>query len=457
MLDREGDRIRLRFTVADTGIGLTREQGERLFRAFSQADSSITRRYGGTGLGLAISKRLVEMMGGDIGFESRPGEGCVFHFTVSVRAGEAGWETPAPAAAAAPRAADAVRPVPVGARVLVADDNEINLMVARVFLENSGLIVRTARDGREALALAAAEQLDAVLMDVQMPEMDGLEATRAIRALPAGGDVPIIAMTAAAMDEDRRACLAAGMSDHVSKPIAPAQVLAVLAKWVAPDRLRRAPVAAAAAMPFQPASGLAASLPGFDLDEALARLGADRDRLAAVLLRFLQDFAETPGEMARLVASGDREEAARLAHRVKGTAASVGAVEAAEAARRLEVELRRGSGSHSLPAFIASLRSALEAVRAGVRHLPEEPPAGAPDGAALAGTVERLAQILHEHELVPERLLADICRHATALGAARLSESLRSEVGSFDYARALQTLQAISSLPPSNAGGGSNG
>ncbi len=348
--------------------------------------------------------------------------------------------------------------VPAGARVLVADDNEINLMVARVFLENSGLIVRTARDGREALALAAAEQFDAVLMDVQMPAMDGLEATRAIRALPAGGELPIIAMTAAAMEEDRRACLAAGMSDHVSKPIAPAQILAVLAKWVAPDRLRQASVAAAAAsMPIQPDSGFAASLPGFDLDEALGRLGTDRGRLAAVLLRFAHDFADTPGEMARLIASGDREEAARLAHRVKGTAANVGAVEAAEAARRLEDELRRGRGSQSLPAFIASLRSALGAVKAGVRQLPEEHPAGAADGAALAGTVERLAQILHEHELVPERLLADVCRHATALGAARLAESLRSEVGSLDYARALHTLQAISSLPRANAGVGSNG
>jgi two-component system, sensor histidine kinase and response regulator len=440
--DREGDRARLRFVVTDTGIGVSREQGDRLFRAFSQADSSITRRYGGTGLGLAISKRLVEMMGGEIGYDSRQGEGSAFHFTVAVRlADEARL-----AAAASPARLEPAGP-PAGARVLLVDDNEINLMVAKVFLENSGLVVRTARDGREAVALAAAERMDAILMDIQMPEMNGLEATRAIRALPGGASVPIIAMTAAAMEEDRRASLAAGMSDHVSKPIAPAEVLAVLAKWVGADAVHSLPDRrAAAGVARPPDTALPDAVTGFDLGDALVRLGTDRSRLAAALSRFAADFAGVPAEMTRLVADGDRQKAAALAHRVKGTAGTVGAVDAARLASRLEQELRRADVPKSLPAFVVALESAIQAVKAVVTEPARLPVPAAPDVRALRASAGLLVQVLDDHDLVPDSLLAEVCQQAAALGAGRLADALRAEVQSFDYARARQTVAQIGRL-----------
>jgi signal transduction histidine kinase/CheY-like chemotaxis protein/HPt (histidine-containing phosphotransfer) domain-containing protein len=446
MPERDGDRATLRFAVADTGIGFSPEQGRRLFQAFTQADSSVSRRFGGSGLGLAISKRLVESMGGEIDCESRPGEGSVFSFTVRL--------TRAPdeeRAASGMDAASQPVPVPTGARVLLADDNEINQMVAKVFLENSGLIVRTARTGREAVERAAEERFDVILMDVQMPEMDGLDATRAIRRHPWGREVPIIAMTAAAMNEDRQACLAAGMTDHVSKPIAPTELLAVLAKWAGTGAVRVMPAGAARAGDD---GVLPASLPGFDLDAAVARLGGDRSAVAAVLWRFAQDFAEVPGQVVALVSAGDRDGAARVAHTVKGTAGTVGAVQAQAAAARLEQELRAGAPP-TVQSFGEALRQAVDAIVARVPQPAAE--AAAPDREAFGDVLARLARLLNDHELVPDALVRQVCAQLASRGESRVAEILRAEVKSFEYGRALETVQGIVRARPAGPGEASHG
>jgi signal transduction histidine kinase/ActR/RegA family two-component response regulator len=222
--------VLLRIEVADTGIGISVEDQKRLFIAFEQADGSMTRKYGGTGLGLAITKRLVKMMGGEIGVESTLGQGSTFWFTV--RLGKSN---------------DAVLPVPTftgktadkrlldeyaGTRILLAEDEPINQEVSRGLLEDAGLVVDLAEDGQQALELAKQNTYALILMDMQMPQLNGVEATMAIRALPNYDQIPILAMTANAFDEDRQVCLDAGMNDYITKPVDPDVLYNTLLGWL---------------------------------------------------------------------------------------------------------------------------------------------------------------------------------------------------------------------------------
>ena len=225
---REGaDDFLARFVVQDTGIGIPVEARPRLFRSFSQADNSTTRRFGGTGLGLAISKRLVELMGGDIGVDSEPGRGSRFWFTVQLgrRLARA-----AGAPATTPTAHRAAR----GGRVLVVDDNPVNQKLASRQLVRLGYQVEVASNGRDGIDLLFAQPFDVVLMDCQMPEMDGFEATAEIRRreAAAGRRTPVIALTANAMSGDRDRCLAAGMDDYLAKPTTLEGLAAVLERWL---------------------------------------------------------------------------------------------------------------------------------------------------------------------------------------------------------------------------------
>ena len=234
----EGDQdLMVRFEVQDSGIGIAPEVLGRLFTAFEQADSSTTRKYGGTGLGLAINRRLAQLMGGAVGAESREGEGSLFWITL--RLGK-----PAPTALAGMASgpaevssSEALRQRFGHCRLLLAEDNPINQeVVIELLRSEAGLRVDLAANGREALALAeacaASAPYDLILMDMQMPEMDGLEATAAIRRLEAYRRVPILAMTANAFDEDRDRCLAAGMNDHLAKPVDPAKLFAAVGRWL---------------------------------------------------------------------------------------------------------------------------------------------------------------------------------------------------------------------------------
>jgi PAS domain S-box-containing protein len=218
MLEENDSNIILHFEVQDTGIGISQEQRASLYQPFQQGDSSTSRIHGGTGLGLIISKRLVELMGGETGFESEPGVGSTFWLTVrmdtsathsAVNKENEKKENAELAAMAALR----------GKRILVAEDHPFNQIVVKEFLENSGATVSTACNGEEALELLRSENFDCVLMDIQMPVMDGLEATRQIRADPTLAEIPILALTANAYSEDRERCMAAGMNDFISKPI----------------------------------------------------------------------------------------------------------------------------------------------------------------------------------------------------------------------------------------------
>ncbi|MBL8428666.1 MAG: PAS domain-containing protein [Dechloromonas sp.] len=230
LLEDNPETVLLHIEIADTGIGISAEDQKKIFTAFEQADGSMTRKYGGTGLGLAISKRLVQLMGGEIGVESTPGVGSTFWFTVRLG-----------------KSTDAVLPAPTvtgksaherlldeyaGTRVLLAEDEPINQEVSRGLLEDAGFIVDLADDGLQVLKLAKKYVYALILMDMQMPLMNGVEATMAVRMLLNYAQVPILAMTANAFDEDRQICLNAGMNDHIGKPVDPDRLYETLLRWL---------------------------------------------------------------------------------------------------------------------------------------------------------------------------------------------------------------------------------
>jgi PAS domain S-box-containing protein len=230
ILDSGEKTVQLRFEIEDTGVGIRQEDLSRLFRPFEQADSSTTRSFGGTGLGLVISQHFAHLMGGHTGVKSTLGKGSTFWFTVRLlRKEEYALEPSAPHHTVAPASAPQPRR---NARVLLAEDNPINQQVARQLLERVHLQVDTADDGSEALRKAEAVQYDLILMDLQMPVMDGLEATRRIRALEKGRDIPVVALTANAFVEDRIRCEKAGMDDYLAKPVDPEKFYATLAYWL---------------------------------------------------------------------------------------------------------------------------------------------------------------------------------------------------------------------------------
>jgi CheY-like chemotaxis protein len=221
----------LRWEIADTGIGVSPEVQQKLFTAFEQADGSMTRKYGGTGLGLAISKRLVRMMGGDIGVDSRPGEGSTFWFTVRLpnAVADAGIPT---ATEDSDTPESRLKSQWAGTHLLLAEDEPVNQEVSRGLLEDVGLRVDVAENGEQALALACRNRYALILMDMQMPVMNGLAATQAIRADSLNRDTPILAMTANAFDEDRQRCLDAGMNDHIPKPVDPDLLYGAILRWL---------------------------------------------------------------------------------------------------------------------------------------------------------------------------------------------------------------------------------
>ena len=584
-VEKEDESVTLRFCVRDTGVGLSEEQKGKLFQAFSQADTSTTRKYGGTGLGLTISKRLVNMMGGEIWVESEPGKGSEFIFTakfglarkvarkhlvpsvdlrgmrvlvvddnassreilqallesmsfeVTVAASaeegiaelEKGakdrpyklvvmdWKMPGmdgikasevikrhPSLPQKPKIIIAtaygreevmqrsekvgvegflLKPVGQsvlfdaimvafgkealegeavvrvrgsdeeelrkirGARVLLAEDNEINQQVAKEILEQAGLVVHIANNGQEALDLVRTNTFDAVLMDVQMPVMDGYTATREIRKWEGGSgkgeggvrkegtsSIPIIAMTAHAMSGDHEKSIAAGMSDHVTKPIDPVKLLGTLARWIGPrDRAVKSPEAAPASIgppanePAPLEQTLPDALPEFDVAEGLQRLMGNRALYRKLLVNFATQYIQAAATIRSALDAGDFEQAHGLVHAIKGVAGNLAAKDLQVQSAALEKLVKHVDPS-SLPpaaelnrahaAFRESLGRALDAVRSLIPVAVTPAAAETPASLSSALAKEAVTRLREAAELGDVSGLAAICSELAATSEA---------------------------------------
>ncbi|MFM8980813.1 MAG: response regulator [Planctomycetia bacterium] len=586
--------VPLLFTVRDTGVGIPHEQQGRLFQAFSQADSSTSRRYGGTGLGLVISRRLARLMGGELSFESQPGVGTTFSFTALLDAGEvqagmdrsvpeglrsrpalvvedsatsrelveafmSAWGVPCVAVATAEeglaqvgqrerephlppfgfavidwrlpgmsgieatrrlRARASTRQLPVvmvsayagkdeeaqikaagvnafvpkpltastlldgvlsalgaaprqvarrgpqalerefgGQRVLLAEDNEANRMVATELLTRLGLELDIAVNGREAVerVLAARERYAAVLMDMQMPEMDGLQATRRLRGDFPRGTLTILAMTANAMKQDLDACLEAGMDDTITKPIDRTQLVRTLRRWL-PAAAAAPHAGSPASMPapatHAPASAAMApgdlpAVDGIDVAEALARTGFTLDALSTLWQHFALSQGEEDAHLAAALAAGDARTLQERAHALGGSAASLGMGPLWKACRALEGAAREGRTG--LAPRVEQVRAELARVLAALAArapaaLARAPSQGPGDPAVLASALARLAPALEAFDLTGAgEALAEALRGAgDGLHAASVA-ALREQVERYDYeaaSGALRRLQA---------------
>ncbi|RLC19239.1 MAG: hybrid sensor histidine kinase/response regulator [Deltaproteobacteria bacterium] len=341
MLEEAGEsHVKVRFSVTDTGIGIPKERSDRLFKSFSQVDDSTTRKYGGTGLGLAISKQLAELMGGEIGVESEAGKGSTFSFTAYLEKQPRSTRQESPEIQAretsqlpldTPR-----RPVhdmsKQDIRILLVEDNEVNQMVAQAILNRLGLRADIADNGLKAVNTLKTAPYDIVFMDVQMPEMDGLEATKVIRDPQSGvlnPEVPVIAMTAHVMREDRDLCIQAGMNDYLSKPIRAQKILDVLEKYLFSETARKAePEPTAKKRP--PKKDI------FDETMLLGGLGGDKAMFKEIMEVFLQDIPRLLKELKVASESGDTEKVGMHGHSIKGASASAGAQRLRDVAYELE-------------------------------------------------------------------------------------------------------------------------
>ncbi len=454
-LEETASHSQVRFEVQDTGPGIEPLEQERLFRDFEQGDSSTTRQFGGTGLGLAINRRLVQRMGGTLGVRSQPGQGSTFWFVVRLEKGSGALPPAAPGAAMTEPAAeqsaeDALVQHHRGAHLLLAEDNPINQEVTLGLLQEVGLLVDVAQNGVEAIDLARRTAYDLILMDVQMPVLDGLDATRAIRTMAGREHVPILAMTANAFEEDRQRCLDAGMNDHVGKPVDPDVLFAAILRWL-PERGAPGPAAAAAAgLASETAIDLSerlTTIPGFDPRLGLERIRGRSDTYLRLLRRFAESAASDGGELRRCLDAGDRVTARRLAHSLRGAAGALGAVQLQMLAAELDGALRDERSATEIGSLLAEFEAAHDELAAALRTaLPAESvtPHADTNGPSARVALAELEALLSADDMRAGetfRTSAPLLQTALGVEAAR---RLARAIDRFDYERALLVLREAS-------------
>ena len=432
---------RLEFAIHDSGIGMSEREQREVFQAFTQADGSTTRKYGGTGLGLAICQRLVTLMGGEIVVRSTPGRGSRFHFQVTL---------PLAAAGALPSSAptcahDAAPPHFEPRHILLVEDNRTNQQVARELLESAGLAVTLADNGKQALAAVLSKRFDLVLMDIQMPVMDGYRATERIREQPALAELPIIAMTAHALADDRARCLTTGMNDHVAKPIDPHALYHTLRRWLP---TRDASVAEAVSPEALESAGdtLPRRLPGIDLERALAKVRGNHSLLRKLLVEFHQDHRELARRLSEALAQGRLDEAKRLAHTLKGAAGNLGADTLCAAAGGVEEACAAGEpGRDTVERFLRGFEEVINGLAAWRHEAPTADgslTAQEPNGEPLETLLQRLSRLLREASPEALELITPIERAFGDPPPAALVE-LRAQVNAFEFEQALETLRHV--------------
>ncbi len=471
--------IVLLFKVSDTGIGLTQDQIGRLFTSFAQADTSTTRQYGGTGLGLAISKSLAQAMGGSIGVESAYGKGSAFWFTArlgkpvsaSVREDTVTHAMdPAPAAPAAKfgrtqaHSLESEMGVIAGARILLVEDNEINQLVACEMLRGVGLEVDVADNGQIAVnsveaRLAEQRPYDLVLMDMQMPVMDGVTASRLLRETHSAQTLPIVAMTANAMRADRDRCLEAGMNGFVTKPINPEALWQALLRWIAirPGLgVQAAPAPAAmngdtaVAMDASVADILQALRKASDLDVhgGMQRTNNNPAFYLSLLKKFVAGQADAVQRIQRSLQDGDRSDAERMAHSLKGVAGNLGASALQHAAEHLETALRTGVPEGQVHAAAMRAQGQLDRLLAALRAVPGFLQSAISSQATLTDAercasekvLQQIKALLQEDDSAALELWES---HASALSALiPNAQAVATAIGIYAFEEALEMLDA---------------
>jgi signal transduction histidine kinase/CheY-like chemotaxis protein len=478
LMDKTADTVALRFSVSDTGIGMRSTQLENLFQSFNQAGDTTSRKYGGTGLGLSISRQLVQLMGGDIQVMSTPGIGSRFSFIVRLgiaekNAAPVDWplhhQPPAQAAQAArplrrsDNAGLALRDLSAldGARILLVEDNANNREVAMDFLSAARMQIDVAEHGAEALHMLEQADYDLVLMDVQMREMDGLTAARRIRAMERCRHLPIVAMTAYAMAGDRDKSLAAGMNDHLTKPIAPEQLFRALIKWIPTSRLAARRAQASAALqatppgdysdytshaghgaPQSPQSPLP-PVPGVDWHVALEGADRQRARLDKRIRGFLQEYRNAAGTVREAIASGRHEVLYSLTHNLKSTAAYIGALQLAAQAQALEQAMRTERGER-IDALAGELAEGLEQVVDGLAQLEQEPAQVRYRDSDARLLITRLEAYLRSDDARAEDVLAELRALPAVRRHAEPLSLIERAVDDIEYHAALAPLGVLS-------------
>jgi signal transduction histidine kinase/ActR/RegA family two-component response regulator/HPt (histidine-containing phosphotransfer) domain-containing protein len=439
---RDGEDAVLRFEVEDTGIGVDAERVNDLFQAFSQADMSMTRRFGGTGLGLAITQRLADRMGGRVGCRSSVGGGSVFWFTARLQTPAGAPVAPVPAATTLPALSPDERYGALsGARVLVAEDNPLNRELMLDLLQRQGVSVVLAENGAEALERLASEPIDLVLMDMQMPVMDGLEATRRLRRLPDHARTPVIAMTASAFGDDRQACFDAGMDGHLAKPVDPDQLFEELLVRLGTRAATAAPgpaPAAAGALPWGPIEGIDAHL-------LLRQMSGRVDGVRQVLHQFVQRHAHAPATWRDEAVLGRLPVLEQAAHGLRGVAGTLAARDLARAAREVEEAARAGRAEDACQLAVGGagpLQRLTAAIQAALQS--EGLPSGEPDE-GVEPTTEDMAHLLSLLDAGDYEAGGAFARLAPALRRRHgaLIEPIEARLVRFDHEGAAGLLRAL--------------
>ena len=483
----------LDISVRDTGIGIAPENQARIFSGFTQAEASTTRRFGGTGLGVAISQRLVHLMGGELKLDSVLGRGSCFSFTVNLPLVPESlvWTASAPQAlnsAHAPLTTPTPRYRLQGLRLLVVEDNLNNQQVARELLEDEGAWVQIAQHGQEAIEAVAAvvashNPFDVVLMDLQMPVMDGFTATRKIRDELGQTYLPIIAMTANVMASDREACLAAGMNEHVGKPFdlnqlvqlllqhAPARTSNVDATqpssaWTPPPPPPPPPPPRAIERSHGRGVAQAALAAGVEIDAALNRLGGNRPVYVRMLGRFVADLASMPAQLQAQLEAGKTQEAVALMHTLKGLAGTLGATELAAAAADAEKRLANPLAVTPKQAVSQAMAQSMKLAAPGFTRLlnalqsqgdaAAKPLHKAFDAQALVAALQALNTHLHNVDMAATDSMMEIQRQFGAASNELPGEpltSLDAAIQALDFERALGlSTQLIAALQLASKG-----
>lgn len=459
IINKNKDGITIKFSVRDTGIGIDPLIVPGLFDAFTQADGATSRKYGGTGLGLAICKRLVNMMGGQIWVESSPGKGSTFYFTayfkisknkqdpcVKFCAGHTEIKIPV-----SDKLNNKILQNIAGTHILLVEDNLLNQQIVKEMLENAGLRVTIANNGEEAINALETLMFDAVLMDIQMPKMDGYEAIRQIRKNQCFKDLPVVAMTAHDRKGDKEKCLKAGMNEYLTKPIDQDRLLSTLAKWVKPGIEKSSLIMIPKkAEEEKNEKFLPETMPGINLNAGLKRMGGNEKLYRKILLQFAAEFNDASERMKDIVRKGDIEEGECLAHNIKGVSGNISAGELLSATTKLETAFKQ-SDSGNFISLLSDFDKSLQQVLSSIGKI------GKNDTAQINSSVEtqlnietlspifvRLQQLLKKNDFVDDELLESLQKQVSGSQYENKIKTFEKHLDNFDYQNALSVLSNMS-------------